>query len=168
MDYADGVFQVTVPKGTDALQLLVQKTGKDCGTGLTDLLFFARWGGYFTESESKWQLCPYLLDGDTALYSAAQVSGVGVYPLQLQDGTPALVSGVTQLKDGAMQLSEGLQQFNRDGIQKLVNLLQNDVGDLSARVQATIDVSKDYRNFAGISDDAEGQVKFIYRTDEIA
>lgn len=88
--------------------------------------------------------------------------------LQLQDGTPALVSGVTQLKDGAMQLSEGLQQFNRDGIQKLVNLLQNDVGDLSARVQATIDVSKDYRSFAGISDDAEGQVKFIYRTDEIA
>ncbi len=88
--------------------------------------------------------------------------------LQLQDGTPALVSGMTQLKDGAMQLSEGLQQFNRDGIQKLVNLLQNDVGDLSARVQATIDVSKDYRSFAGISDDAEGQVKFIYRTDEIA
>lgn len=88
--------------------------------------------------------------------------------LQLQDGIPALVSGVTQLKDGAMQLSEGLQQFNRDGIQKLVNLLQNDVGDLSARVQATIDVSKDYRSFAGISDDAEGQVKFIYRTDEIA
>lgn len=88
--------------------------------------------------------------------------------LQLQDGTPALVSGVTQLKDGAMQLSEGLQQFNRDGIQKLVNLLQNDVGDLSARVQATIDVSKDYRSFAGISDDAKGQVKFIYRTDEIA
>lgn len=88
--------------------------------------------------------------------------------LQLQDGTPALVSGVTQLKDGAMQLSEGLQQFSRDGIQKLVNLLQNDVGDLSARVQATIDVSKDYRSFAGISDDAEGQVKFIYRTDEIA
>ena len=88
--------------------------------------------------------------------------------LQLQDGTPALVSGVTQLKDGTMQLSEGLQQFNRDGIQKLVNLLQNDVGDLSARVQATIDVSKDYRSFAGISDDAEGQVKFIYRTDEIA
>lgn len=88
--------------------------------------------------------------------------------LQLQDGTPALVSGVTQLKDGAMQLSEGLQQFNRDGIQKLVHLLQNDVGDLSARVQATIDVSKDYRSFAGISDEAEGQVKFIYRTDEIA
>lgn len=107
-----------------------------------------------------------LKDGTAQLRAGAAQLYNGV--LQLHDGTPALVSGVTQLKDGAMQLSEGLQQFNRDGIQKLVNLLQNDVGDLSARVQATIDVSKDYRNFAGISDDAEGQVKFIYRTDEIA
>lgn len=107
-----------------------------------------------------------LKDGTAQLRVGAAQLYNGV--LQLQDGTPALVSGVTQLKDGAMQLSEGLQQFNRDGIQKLVNLLQNDVGDLSARVQATIDVSKDYRSFAGISDDAEGQVKFIYRTDEIA
>ena len=90
VDYADGIFQVTVPKGTDGLQLSVQKTGNDCGTGLTDLLFFARWGGYFTESKNKWQLCPYLLDGDTALYSAAQLSGVVVYPLQLQDGTCTL------------------------------------------------------------------------------
>lgn len=106
-----------------------------------------------------------LKDGTAQLRAGAAQLYNGV--LQLQDGTPALVSGVTQLKDGAMQLSEGLQQFNRDGIQKLVNLLQNDVGDLSARVQATIDVSKDYRSFAGISDDAEGQVKFIYRTDEI-
>lgn len=107
-----------------------------------------------------------LKDGTAQLRAGAAQLYNGV--LQLQDGTPALVSGVTQLKDGAMQLSEGLQQFNRDGIQKLVNLLQNDVGDLSARLQATIDVSKDYRSFAGISDDAEGQVKFIYRTDEIA
>ena len=107
-----------------------------------------------------------LKDGTAQLRAGAAQLYNGV--LQLQDGTPALVSGVTQLKDGAMQLSEGLQQFNRDGIQKLANLLQNDVGDLSARVQATIDVSKDYRSFAGISDDAEGQVKFIYRTDEIA
>lgn len=107
-----------------------------------------------------------LKDGTAQLRAGAAQLYNGV--LQLQDGTPALVSGVTQLKDGAMQLSEGLQQFNRDGIQKLVNLLQNDVGDLSARVQATIDVSKDYRSFTGISDDAEGHVKFIYRTDEIA
>ena len=107
-----------------------------------------------------------LKDGTAELRAGAAKLYAGV--LQLKDGTPALVSGVTQLKDGAMQLSEGLQQLNKQGIQKLTKLLQDDLGDLTARVQATIDVSKDYRSFSGISDDASGQVKFIYRTDEIA
>ena len=107
-----------------------------------------------------------LKDGTAELRAGAAKLYTGV--LQLKDGAPALVSGVTQLKDGAMQLSEGLQQLNKEGIQKLTRLLQDDLGDLSARVQATIDVSKDYRSFSGISDDASGQVKFIYRTDEIA
>ena len=107
-----------------------------------------------------------LKDGTAELRAGAAKLYAGV--LQLKDSTPALVSGVTQLKDGAMQLSEGLQQLNKEGIQKLTKLLQDDLGDLTARVQATIDVSKDYRSFSGISDDASGQVKFIYRTDEIA
>ena len=107
-----------------------------------------------------------LKDGTAELRAGAAKLYAGV--LQLKDGTPALVSGVTQLKDGAMQLSEGLQQLNKEGIQKLTKLLQDDLGDLTARVQANIDVSKDYRSFSGISDDASGQVKFIYRTDEIA
>lgn len=107
-----------------------------------------------------------LKDGTAELRAGAAKLYAGV--LQLKDGTPALVSGVTQLKDGAMQLSEGLQQLNKEGIQKLTKLLQDDLGDLTARVQATIDVSKDYSSFSGISDDASGQVKFIYRTDEIA
>lgn len=106
-----------------------------------------------------------LKDGTAELRAGAAKLYAGV--LQLKDGTPALVSGVTQLKDGAMQLSEGLQQLNKEGIQKLTKLLQDDLGDLTARVQATIDVSRDYRSFSGISDDASGQVKFIYRTDEI-
>ena len=107
-----------------------------------------------------------LKDGTAELRAGAAKLYAGV--LQLKDGTPALVSGVTQLKDGAMQLSEGLQQLNKEGIQKLTKLLQDDLGDLTARVKATIDVSKDYRSFSGISDDASGQVKFIYRTDVFA
>ena len=107
-----------------------------------------------------------LKDGTAELRAGAAKLYAGV--LQLKDGTPALVSGVTQLKDGAMQLCGGLQQLNKEGIQKLTKLLQDDLGDLTARVQATIDVSKDYRSFSGISGDASGQVKFIYRTDEIA
>ena len=42
-----------------------------------------------------------------------------------------------------------------------------DMKGIVTRLKATIDVSKNYRNFSGISDDMDGQVKFIYRTEEI-
>lgn len=87
--------------------------------------------------------------------------------LALRDGTPALVEGVTALRDGAMQLSGGLQQFNEQGVQKLVELLDGDLAGLGSRLQATLDVSRGYCSFSGLSDDMDGQVKFIYRTDEI-
>ena len=86
---------------------------------------------------------------------------------QMQDGIPALVDGVTQLKDGAMQLSDGLKQFNEQGIQKIVDLLDGDVTGLVNRLKATVEVSKRYRNFSGISEEMDGQVKFIYRTEEV-
>lgn len=87
--------------------------------------------------------------------------------LTLQDGMPALISGVTELRDGAMTLSNGLQQFNEEGIQKIVNLIDEDLDGVVVRLKATIDVSKNYVNFSGIGDGMDGQVKFIYRTDEI-
>ena len=77
------------------------------------------------------------------------------------------MDGVSQLKDGAIQLNDGLKKFNKDGIQKIVKLVDGDLNGIITRVKATVDVSKNYRNFAGISDDMDGQVKFIYRTDEI-
>lgn len=166
---ASDAVQSQLKKASEGAQTLIALKASldDYNTFYLGLLTYT--GGVDDAAAGANALCAgadQLKDGTAQLRAGAAQLYNGV--LQLQDGTPALVSGVTQLKDGAMQLSEGLQQFNRDGIQKLVHLLQNDVGDLSARVQATIDVSKDYRSFAGISDDAEGQVKFIYRTDEIA
>lgn len=106
-----------------------------------------------------------LKDGTAQLKEGAATLYDGV--LILKDGMPALTEGVTQLRDGSMALSDGLKQLNEEGIQKLVELVDGDLGGLSARLRATVDVSKEYRNFAGISDEMDGQVKFIYRTDEI-
>lgn len=105
-----------------------------------------------------------LQEGTTQLNAGTAALYDGV--LTLKNGTPALVSGVTQLKDGAMELSEGLKQVYEQGIQKLVALVGGDEG-LVTRLKATLEVSQRYQNFAGISDEMEGQVKFIYRTDEI-
>ena len=80
---------------------------------------------------------------------------------------PKQIGTFLKLKDGAMQLNEGLQKFNEEGIQKIVDLVDGNLNGIVARLKATLDVSKTYRNFAGISENMDGQVKFIYRTDEI-
>ena len=100
-----------------------------------------------------------LKDGTSQLYDGI---------LQLKDGAPALVDGVTQLKDGSMQLSDGLKQFNDEAVQKLVDMVNVDLNSMVTRLKATVDVSKKYRNFSGISDEMDGRVTFIYRTNEIS
>lgn len=87
--------------------------------------------------------------------------------LSLKDGSDALAGGVKQLRDGSMELSDGLKQFKEEGIQKLADVVDGDLNGLITRLRATSDVSKNYKSFSGISDEMEGQVKFIYRTDSI-
>lgn len=86
---------------------------------------------------------------------------------QLNDSVGALPGGVGQLKDGASQLSGGLNDLNDRGIEKLAQLVQGDLGGLSARISAVREVSQDYNNYAGIADGMDGSVQFVYRTDSI-
>lgn len=106
-----------------------------------------------------------LKDGTEQLKEGAETLYSGV--LELRDGMPALVDGVTQLRDGAMSLSDGLQLLNEQGIEKLMEFVGTDLEGLTARLRATLDVSRHYRNFSGLAEGMDGQVKFVYRTDEI-
>ena len=85
----------------------------------------------------------------------------------MKDSAPALVDGITQLRDGSMELSDGLKQFNEEGIQKLIEAVDGDLDGLSNRIRVTVDVAKHYTSFSGISEDMDGDVKFIYKTDSI-
>lgn len=106
-----------------------------------------------------------LKEGTSQLSEGADALYDGI--LTLKDGVPALVEGVTQLRDGAMTLSDGLTQFNEEGIQKLVDAVNGNIDVLVTRIRATVDVSKNYKSFSGISEDMDGQVKFIYRTESV-
>ena len=77
-----------------------------------------------------------------------------------------LTNGVSKLKDGSMLLSSGLKEFNEKGIEKIAGLV-DDAKVVIERLKATVEVSKRYRNFSGISSEMSGQIKFIYKTDEI-
>lgn len=87
--------------------------------------------------------------------------------LTLKDGAPALTAGVMALRSGSMELMDGLKMFNEEGVQKLADALNGDFGSFSDRLKATVNVSKEYKSFSGISPDMDGQVKFIYRTEDI-
>ena len=47
-----------------------------------------------------------------------------------------------------------------------MDAFDGDLTELSDRLQATVDVSRDYRSFIGSGDSGDG-VKFIFRTDAI-
>ena len=89
--------------------------------------------------------------------------GVGT----LKDGSAALVDGVKQLNDGAMTLSEGMKKFKEEGIDSIVDAANGDVQDIIDRFKAVQKASKKYNNYSGISDDMDGKVDFIYKTDSI-
>lgn len=111
-------------------------------------------------------------DGVTAAAAGANALKAGIDELSngiltLKNGTPTLVNGITELKNGAGKLNDGLNQFNEQGIKKITDLANGDIRTLVVRAKATVDVSKNYKSFSGISDDMDGSVKFIYKTDSI-
>ncbi len=106
-----------------------------------------------------------LKDGTEQLSDGADTLKDGV--LTLKNGVPVLIDGVSQLRDGSMQLSDGLQQFSDEGISKITSLLKNDVGNIVERLKATVKVAQNYKSYSGLTDQMDGEVKFIYKTEEI-
>jgi putative membrane protein len=86
---------------------------------------------------------------------------------QLEQAMPEFLEGVDALEDGALQLSDGLKEFNEEGVQKLSDAYHGDLEGLMDRLRATSDVSKSYQSFAGLGDDMDGEVKFVYKTEGI-
>lgn len=106
-----------------------------------------------------------LKEGTAQLRAGAAVLYDGV--LTMKNGAPALTDGITQLRDGSMELSDGLKQLDEQGIRKLSDLVGGDAQEFAARLRAVTEASGRFTSFAGIGGDMDGQVKFIYRTDEI-
>lgn len=87
--------------------------------------------------------------------------------ISLKNSAPSLIEGITQLRDGAKELSDGMAEFREQGIGRLAEAADGNLGELIERLQATFQVSERYNSFSGISENMNGSVKFIYRTDGI-
>lgn len=111
------------------------------------------------------------LDSYNTFYVGLQTYTAGVAEaaagaVKLNRNMPDLIDGVKKLRDGSLELADGIKELNEEGIEKLVDAFDGDLTELSDRLQATVDVSRDYRSFIGSGDSGDG-VKFIFRTDAI-
>ena len=86
---------------------------------------------------------------------------------ELRDGGRELKDGVVELKDGSLELKDGTVEFNDEGIQKLLDMFNGDLQELSDRMDAVKSAAKGYQSFSGISDGVQGNVRFIYKTEAI-
>ncbi len=120
-----------------------------------------------------------LKDGTSSLKSGAKTLKNGTSSLSsgtttlldgiatLKNGGKTLVDGVQKLNDGAMTLSKGMKKFKEEGIDSIVDAANGDVKDIIDRFKAVQKASKKYTSYSGISDDMDGKVDFIYKTDSI-
>ena len=111
-----------------------------------------------------------LSEGAAALSSGAATLSDGTNQLAagahtLKDNLPALIDGIKKLRDGSDALHSGMEQFNEKGIQKLSQLVTVDAEGFAERLKAIASLGKEYHSaYTGLSDDTEGELRFIYRT----
>ncbi len=113
-----------------------------------------------------------LMSGTDTLTSGMSDLDTGVDTLSggiqtMKSKAPALIDGIVQLRDGSKMLDDGLKKMMEEGIQKLVDLADKDLENLTARVSASIEAAQDYTSFSGVNPDTQSRVKFIYKTDSI-
>ena len=89
----------------------------------------------------------------------------------LKAGTGKLAAGGSELKNGtkklyggSKELAGGMKKFDKEGIQKLTDVLDGKVQDVLSRMKAVEDADKAYKAFDGQTDDMEGSVKFVIET----
>lgn len=85
----------------------------------------------------------------------------------LRSALTQLTNGTEQLESGANTLVDGMNQFNDEGISKIVNYINGDVKDLKERTEALKDLANKYNNFSGIGENTDGKVSFVIIVDNI-
>lgn len=102
-----------------------------------------------------------LYKGSNSLVSNNKTLSDGVG--ELSKGTNKLVEGVGKLSDGSRELADGMIEFNKEGIDKLVNSYDGDIAELANNLQAVLDAGSDYQTFTSVAEGTKGSVKFIYK-----
>ena len=74
-----------------------------------------------------------------------------------------MTTGIATLKNGAVTLNKGMLTFRKDGIEKLVNTINDDAKDILDRVDAVMDEGENYQTFTKKASGTKGSVKLLLR-----
>ena len=85
----------------------------------------------------------------------------------IKEADQQLTQGAKTIQDGAEQLASGVKEFNETGINKICNYINNDVRNVTDRIQILKDLSEEYDTFTKTSEDTQSNVKFITIVDSI-
>ena len=110
-----------------------------------------------------------LPEGAAAATAAAQMLYVGSLDVSeganaLSFATDELSSGMQSAAEGSDKLTEGLNSFESEGIAKVVDVIDNDLGGFKNRLSALSDAASSYDNFAGKAPGTPSSVKFVFES----
>ncbi len=103
-----------------------------------------------------------LASGLSTLSSGTNDLNAGIQ--KVNSGTSDLKDGSQQLADGAKTLKDGMVKYNDEAISKLTDSSRiTSLQEASNLLTAMSESEDNYSNYSGISDDAEGSIKFIFK-----
>jgi putative membrane protein len=108
---------------------------------------------------------PQIQSGISKIDTAAKKISEGAKTLS--SGTTELDNGIVTLADGTKELEDGAIKLNEEGIQKITEIFGKDAQDAVDKIEDTLNAGKEYKSFSGINKDMSGEVKFIFKTEEI-
>ena len=86
---------------------------------------------------------------------------------KLSGAATQIGEGVQKLAKGSNQLMDGMIEFDKEGIQKLMDAYDGDVKTLLNKLEAVVNAGKEYQSFTKVAKGTKGSVKFIFRTEAI-
>ncbi len=102
-------------------------------------------------------------EGVSALASGASQLGTGMR--EFSKAGSSLTGGYGTITEGLKAFSEGIDEFDREGVQKLGRLAGEDLAEVLRRLKALRNADRSYQNFSGILPEQKGTVRFIIETD---
>lgn len=85
----------------------------------------------------------------------------------LKQALPQLTNGANKLKQGSEELAKGMNQFQKEGIEPICNLVNGTVKNIETRVRKLGELSLEYNNYTMLEEGQEGKVQFIVLADGV-